>query len=238
MLGDLGGFAGLMLSAWLLNEGLRAEEAYDARAVARPPAIPRKLFAAVADRRQRRARGLHRARPEPRHGAGLRRDRHGGASRGLRPRPDEEEGHRRHRRLFHRAGRPGDRPGRGAGAPDRRRRAADRRPACWRGGSSGCATRPARCSASSRRTRATSIARGPSSASTCSGCATRRSSSPISGRAAATPRARTATEDLLGDLETSFTTQRTHLLEDNRSDLDIEIEVLRERLQQDGLIAR
>jgi hypothetical protein len=51
-------------------------------------------------------------------------------------------------------------------------------------------------------------------------------------------RARTGYEDLLGDLEKSFTTQRTHLLEDNRSDLDIEIEVLRERLQQDGLIAR
>ena len=47
MLGELGGFAGLMLSAWLLNEGLRAEDAYDARAVARPPVIPRKLFAAV-----------------------------------------------------------------------------------------------------------------------------------------------------------------------------------------------
>ena len=47
MLGELGGFAGLMLAAWLLNEGLRAEEAYAARAVARPPAIPSKLFAAV-----------------------------------------------------------------------------------------------------------------------------------------------------------------------------------------------
>ena len=47
MLGELGGFAGLMLAAWLLNEGLRAEEAYEARAVARPPAIPRKLFAAA-----------------------------------------------------------------------------------------------------------------------------------------------------------------------------------------------
>ena len=45
-------------------------------------------------------------------------------------------------------------------------------------------------------------------------------------------------EALLGDLETSFATHRTQLLEDNRSDLDVEIEVLRERLQQDGLIAR
>jgi hypothetical protein len=50
--------------------------------------------------------------------------------------------------------------------------------------------------------------------------------------------ARTRYEALLGDLEKSFTTQRTHLLEEDRSDLDIEIEVLRERLQQDGLIAR
>jgi hypothetical protein len=45
-------------------------------------------------------------------------------------------------------------------------------------------------------------------------------------------------EGLLGDLETSFTKHRTNLLENNRSDLDIEIEVLRERLQQDGLTAR
>jgi len=32
--------------------------------------------------------------------------------------------------------------------------------------------------------------------------------------------------------------QRTPLLEDDRSALDVEIEVLRERLQQDGLVAR
>ena len=50
--------------------------------------------------------------------------------------------------------------------------------------------------------------------------------------------ARQAYEDLLGDLEQSFTAQRTHLLEDDRSALDIEIEVLRERLKQDGLVAR
>ncbi len=43
---ELGGFAGLMLSAWLLNEGLRAEVAYDARTIAKPPAIPRKALAA------------------------------------------------------------------------------------------------------------------------------------------------------------------------------------------------
>jgi hypothetical protein len=41
---NLGAFALLILSAWLTREGLRAEEAYDARRVARRPAIPRKLF--------------------------------------------------------------------------------------------------------------------------------------------------------------------------------------------------
>ncbi len=40
----LGGFALMMLSAWLTREGLKAEDAYNARKVARRPAIPRKLF--------------------------------------------------------------------------------------------------------------------------------------------------------------------------------------------------
>lgn len=44
---ELGGFAGLFLSAWLLSEGLRAEAAFNARKVARPPSIPRKLFASA-----------------------------------------------------------------------------------------------------------------------------------------------------------------------------------------------
>ena len=40
--------AGLMiLAAWLLRDGLRAEAAYNARKVARRPAIPRKIFSAV-----------------------------------------------------------------------------------------------------------------------------------------------------------------------------------------------
>lgn len=37
----------LVGAAWLTREGLRAEEAYDARKVARRPAIPRKIFASV-----------------------------------------------------------------------------------------------------------------------------------------------------------------------------------------------
>jgi len=35
------------LAAWLLREGLRAESAYNARKVARPPALPRKLAASL-----------------------------------------------------------------------------------------------------------------------------------------------------------------------------------------------
>jgi hypothetical protein len=51
--GDAGGlFVGLgtagllLLAAWLTRDGIRAHAAYDARRVARRPAIPRKLFAA------------------------------------------------------------------------------------------------------------------------------------------------------------------------------------------------
>ena len=44
----LAGFGLLMLAAWLLREGLKAEEAYSARKVARRPAIPRKILAALA----------------------------------------------------------------------------------------------------------------------------------------------------------------------------------------------
>lgn len=43
----LSGAVALALGAWLLGEGLRAEAAYDARKVARRPAIPRKIFAAA-----------------------------------------------------------------------------------------------------------------------------------------------------------------------------------------------
>ena len=44
---DLAAFGTLMLAAWLTREGLRAQDAYDARRVAKRPAIPRKLFGAV-----------------------------------------------------------------------------------------------------------------------------------------------------------------------------------------------
>jgi 5-bromo-4-chloroindolyl phosphate hydrolysis protein len=41
---NLAAFGVLMLAAWLTREGLIAEEAYEARTVARRPAIPRKLM--------------------------------------------------------------------------------------------------------------------------------------------------------------------------------------------------
>ena len=47
MIGELGALGLLLLSPWLLREGLKAEDEYALRKVAHPPAIPRKLFAAV-----------------------------------------------------------------------------------------------------------------------------------------------------------------------------------------------
>ncbi|MBI1218256.1 MAG: hypothetical protein GC186_06880 [Rhodobacteraceae bacterium] len=44
---DLGACGLLLLAAWLTREGLLAEEAYAARTVARRPALPRKIFGAV-----------------------------------------------------------------------------------------------------------------------------------------------------------------------------------------------
>jgi len=43
----LTGAAVWTLAAWLLREGLRAESAYNARSIARPPALPRKLAASL-----------------------------------------------------------------------------------------------------------------------------------------------------------------------------------------------
>ncbi len=52
------------------------------------------------------------------------------------------------------------------------------------------------------------------------------------------PQAREAYEALLGDLEKSFAAHRETLLVEDRTDLDVEIEVLRERLHQEGVVAR
>lgn len=44
---NLGAFGLLILAAWLTREGVLAHEAYDARKIARRPAFPRKIFASV-----------------------------------------------------------------------------------------------------------------------------------------------------------------------------------------------
>lgn len=49
------------------------------------------------------------------------------------------------------------------------------------------------------------------------------------------PAARADYEALLDDLETTFARRTTALLEDNRTDLDIEISVLRDRLKREGV---
>lgn len=47
MVGRFSGFALFFLAAWLLVEGQKAEHAYNERDVAKPPAFPRKMFATV-----------------------------------------------------------------------------------------------------------------------------------------------------------------------------------------------
>lgn len=51
------------------------------------------------------------------------------------------------------------------------------------------------------------------------------------------PRARTDYEALLDDLQKGFAQQTANLLSDNRDDLDVEISVLRERLEREGIRA-
>ena len=45
---NLGAFGLLLLAAWLTREGILAEEAYEARKVARRPALPRKIIGSLA----------------------------------------------------------------------------------------------------------------------------------------------------------------------------------------------
>jgi hypothetical protein len=237
MLGELGGFAGLMLAAWLLNEGLRAEEAYAARSVARPPAIPRKIFAAVlagASVALASTLGI---------GQGLFAALVFGAAAGL-----------AHVAAFgldplRRKGMEGVDPH----ASDRVARAVDRGEALLREtadaakriGDRRLEGRLERLGDQAREVFRTveedprDLARartflsvyllGLRDATVTFADVYGRSRDGV---------VREKYEALLTDLETSFGAHRTLLLEDSRSDLDVEIEVLRERLQQDGLTVR
>ena len=237
MIGELGGFAGLVFAAWLLNEGLRAEEAYAARSVARAPAIPRKLFAAVitgasillagvmsldqglagalvfglvAAGAQLVAFGL-----DPMRKKGL-----AGS--------DELTTERVARAIDRAEALVGETTDAGKRIGDRRLegridRLCDQARAVFR------EIEQDPRDLSRARTFLSVYLLGLRDATVKFADLWSRSQD---------AEARTRYEALLADLETSFASHRSQLLLENRSDLDIEIEVLRERLQQDGLVAR
>ncbi len=234
MLGALGAYAGLTLAAWLLNEGLRAEEEYDARAVAKPPAVPRKLLAAGLAGVSVAAAGLL--------GAGqdiLGAIVFGGmaalshvAAFGLDP--------MRRKGI---AGGDDFQTDRVVAAVERAEAMlAETAAAAGRIGERGMQGRVEQLCAQAREV-LRAIERDPRDL----GRARAFLNVYLLGLRDATVKfadiygrsgdavARARYEELLADLGTSFATHRTALLEDDRTSLDIEIEVLRERLQQDGL---
>lgn len=237
MVAELGGFAALLASAWLLNEGLRAEAAYDARAVAKPPAIPRKLFAAVLTGVA--IAGLDLVSLDRPPLAALAFGLAGTAAQilafGLDP--------MRRKGMEGVDDFAGERVARAIDQAEALVR--DTIAAASRIGDARVAGRIERlCDQARDLFRA--VERDPRDL----GKARAFLSVYLLGLRDATvkfadlysrtrdPATLESYESLLADLETSFAKQRTHLLEDNRSDLDVEIEVLRERLQQDGLAPR
>lgn len=237
MMAELGGFAGLMLGAWLLNEGLRAEAAFRARAVARPPAAPRKLFAAVLAGLSIGFVGLFALNQGIFESAafGVVASLAHVISFGLDPMRrkgldgvDTAASERVARAIEEAESLVRDITGAGARIRDRRiegriERLCDQAREVFR-----VIERDPRDLSRARRFLSIYLV-GLRDAT--------RKFADLYGRAR-DPDARESYEALLTDMEASFATQRTNLLEDNRSDLDVEIEVLRERLQQDGLIAR
>lgn len=237
MLAEIGGFAGLTFSAWLLNEGLRAEEAYDARVIARPPTIPRKIFAAALTGLSVATVGVFSL------GQGVFGALAFGALAAL-----------AHLGAFgidpmKRKGMDGA----DAFATERVAKAVDRAEGLVRDILSAAERikdrriegRIERLCAQAREVFRTveedpgdfARARTFMSVYLLGLRDATRKFADLYGRTR-DPETLREYEALLSDLETSFTTHRTDLLTNNRSDLDIEIEVLRERLQQDGLVAR
>jgi hypothetical protein len=237
MVGELGGFAGLMVSAWFLNEGLRAEEAYDARTVARPPAIPRKLFAAALTGASVAAAGILGRGQDPlgalvfglvAAGAQI-------LAFGLDPMrkkgiagEDDFAAERVARAIDNAEALVRETSEAAKGFADRRLegrvdRICDQARAVFR-----AVEEDPRDLARARSFLSVYLL-GLRDATVKFADLWRRSRDVA---------ARQQYEALLSDLETSFAKHRTDLLADNRSDLDIEIEVLRERLQQDGLVTR
>lgn len=230
---DLAAFAALILGAWLTRSGLLAQEAYEARSIARRPAIPRKLFGAVLT-----GAGLFLGGYAP--GAGL-----------LNPVIFAVLGFVLHVLAF------GPDPMRNKGmagvdtfqsnrvaraVDEAERHLAAMKDAILRAGDRKLEARVERFQATAREMFRT-VENDPRDLV----AARRYLGVYLLGAKDATaqfadiwarsrdPKARADYEALLDDLEANFAARTRTLLEDDRSALDIEIEVLRERLQREGI---
>lgn len=230
---NLVAFGILMGAAWLTREGLRAEDAYDARKVARRPGIPRKIFGSVLM------------------GAGLAVAGYAPEASLVNPAIFAGLGVVLHFLAF------GPDPLRDKGAEgvdafqsDRVARAVDEaekhlkamQDAILRAGDRGLEKRVQRFQATVREMFRT-IENDPRDLTS----ARKYLSVYLLGARDATVKfadlyartgdkgARADYEALLDDLEANFSAQTEKLLTDNRTDLDIEIEVLRDRLAREGV---
>lgn len=227
----LGGFGALLLAAWLTREGALAQAAYDARKVARRPAIPRKIFGSALTGLGLGLVGLAGGPAEAAIFGSLGAALHFGAF-GADPLRDKGmDGIDAHQT---------DRAARAiedaedtlAEMADAIRRAADR----------ALVDRVDRF-ATNIRPLFRAVQDDPRQLS----AARRYLGVYLTGARDATVKfadlyarerdmqARRDYEALLDDLESQFALRRAALLEDNRTDLDIEIEVLRERLDREGI---
>jgi hypothetical protein len=230
---DLAAFGTLILAAWLTREGILAQEAYEARTIARRPAIPRKLFASVLT-----GAGLFIGGLSPEGGlfnsiifAGLGTVLHMFAF-GLDPMKnkgmegiDEYQSNRVARAV-----------------DEAERHLAAMKDAILRAGDRQLEARVERFQATAREMFRT-VEDDPRDLV----AARRYLGVYLLGAKDATvqfadlwsrtrdPRVRADYEALLTDLEQNFAARTRTLLEDNRTALDVEIEVLRERLQREGI---
>jgi len=220
-----------MLAAWLTREGVLAQAAFDARKVARRPAIPRKIFASVLTGLGLGLAGLGASMAEALVfgvlGAGLH-----FAAFGADPMRDKGmEGIDAHQT---------DRAARAV--EEAEETLAEIGDAIRRAGDRALVDRVARFS-DTIRPLFRAVQDDPRQLS----AARRYLGIYLIGARDATVKfadfyargrdaqARSDYEALLDDLEKQFTLRRTALLEDNRTELDIEIEVLRERLEREGI---
>jgi 5-bromo-4-chloroindolyl phosphate hydrolysis protein len=233
---NLAAFGVLMLAAWLTREGLVAQEAYEARTVARRPAIPRKmmgslltgigLFVAAFGADQ----GIAVSALLAILGAGL----HGMAF-GLDPMKDKGL------------------EGVDSFQTDRVARAVDEaekhlaamKDAILRAGDRGLVARVEQFQATARRMFRT-VEQDPRDLTAARRylgvylLGARDATAKFADLYARTrdPKARSDYEALLDDLEKEFAARTEKLLLDDRTNLDIEIEVLRERLEREGVHAK